>query len=87
MHNTLEVPQSALSLPGPEGNKVMPEKGDPVSFHVEGTIRKVHEGWCEVQIKFINGKRPGPEEGEFIDTEEGDTLTNLAKAADASENY
>lgn len=81
MKNTLEVPQSALSV-----SDVNPEKGDPVSFHVEGTIRKVNEGWCEVQVKLINGKRPGPAEGEFIEGE-GDELASMAEKADAEEGY
>ena len=80
MKNTLEVPQSALSI-----DDVDPEKGDPVSFHVQGTIRKVNDGWCEVQIKLINGKRPGPEANEFID--EGDALDGMAASADAEEQY
>lgn len=86
MKNTIEVPKSALAIPimaGTEDGEVSPEKGDPVSFHVEGTIRTVEDGYCVVQVKFINGKRPGPE---FISEEdEEDDLRSMAENADMNE--
>jgi hypothetical protein len=90
MKNQIEVPKEALSLRqlGGEG-EVFPEKGDPVDFHVEGTIRKVNEGWCLVDVKFINGKRPGPPEREFIPevSDQEDDLRSLAENADAAMEY
>jgi hypothetical protein len=93
MKNQIEVPKDALSLKfGADERMVYPEKGDPVEFRVEGTIRKVHEGSCTVDVKFINGMRPGPgrEEPEFIPSEvseEEDALRTMAEAADAGASY
>ena len=86
MRNQIEVPKEALSLPGMSG-EVFPEKGDPVDFHVEGTIRKVEEGWCLVDVKFVNGKRPGPPEREFIPEEGEAELAEMAATADAALEY
>lgn len=85
MKNTIEVPQDALSIPY-EGKEAIPQKGDPVDFRVEGTIRKVNEGWCLVDVKFVNGKRPGPPETEFFNDEEA-SLGIMAEAADKQEGY
>ena len=90
MKNQIEVPKEALSLRsmGGEG-EVFPEKGDPVDFRVEGTIRKVKEGYCVVDVKFINGQRPGPPEREFIPEEDGEeaALREMAASADAAMEY
>jgi hypothetical protein len=89
MKNQIEVPQDALSLRAIGGNDVLPEKGDPVEFRVEGTIRKVNEGWCLVDVKFINGQRPGPPEREYIPerSDEEDDLRSMAENADAAMEY
>jgi hypothetical protein len=89
MRNTIEVPQEALSLRSGDNGEVLPEKGDPVNFMVEGTIRKVNEGWCLVDVRFINGHRPGPPENEFIreESDEEDDLRSLAENADMEEGY
>ena len=86
MRNTIEVPQDALSLPY-EGNETLPQKGDPVDFRVEGTIRKVNDGWCLVDVKFVNGQRPGPPAREFIPEEEERELREMATEADMLEGY
>ena len=58
-----------------------------MDFRVEGTIRKVNEGWCLVDVKFVNGQRPGPPEREFIPEDEEANLQEMAAAADATEEY
>ena len=88
MRNQIEVPRDALGIRNlADAGDVLPEKGDPVDFRVEGTIRSVKEGYCVVDVKFVNGQRPGPPEREFIPEEGEAELAEMAATADAALEY
>jgi hypothetical protein len=97
---TIKVPLKSLRLPGiypgmvgegEEEKEVLPEKGDPVSFSVEGVVTGVTGDMGDVEVRFINGERPSAHDaGEKKETkseepnDEAD-LAKLAEEADAEE--
>lgn len=90
---TIKVPLKSLRLPGGIGSipmgeeseqeSVSPEVNDPVSFSVEGVVKSVSGEVADVEVRFINGERPGQSEAkeeEKDPTEE--ELGKMAKKAD-----
>ena len=76
----------AMSVEEKEQETVSPEVNDPVSFSVEGVVKSVSGELAEVEVRFINGERPGqnettePDKGEEEPSEE--ELGKMAAKAD-----
>ena len=72
---------------GDEGDEkaVTPEVNDPVSFTVEGVVKSVKGSNAEVEVRFINGERPGGKDDKpEKDAEPSDEdLSKMAEEADA----
>lgn len=101
---SLTLPAKSLAVktyPSAPGEKsepleVLPQAGDPVDFHVKGTVQAVENGTATVHVAFVNGERvekPAAPKPAAADEDAGDneeTLRKLAGAADEaaeSENY
>lgn len=101
---TIKVPLKSLRLPGiypgsvgPDGKEekeVLPEAGDPVSFSVEGVVTGVTDDMGDVEVRFINGERPGAQDAEGAENggatknpeaDEAASLAKMAEEADAEE--
>lgn len=94
---TIKVPLNALRLPGiypgmdggDEEKEVLPEQNDPVSFSVEGVVSKVVGDMAEVNVRFVNGQRPGEAEPAAEKSEESemseDEMQAAAEMADAGD--
>lgn len=97
----IKVPLKSLRLPGiypgmtgegEEEKEVLPEAKDPVSFSVEGVVTAVNGDMADVEVRFINGERPGEQEkheaseSKTTEADEEANLTKMAMEADAEEN-
>jgi hypothetical protein len=70
----VQVPLASLRLPGiypgatgpdgKEGKDITPEMNDPVSFSVEGIVSAISGQTADVEIRLINGGRPGQADAE-----------------------
>jgi hypothetical protein len=87
----LTIPLKSLRIPGQFSDEEakegeLPEVNDPVSFNVEAVVKSISGGNAVVNVRFINGERPGhskteEESEEPMDTSEDD-LAKAAKMAD-----
>jgi hypothetical protein len=69
-----------------EPKYVEPEPGDPVDFHVRGTVKAVEAGMATVHVAFINDKRvERPAQKEDADNERGREAQQLRAAAEAAD--
>jgi hypothetical protein len=88
----LNIPLKSLRIPGQfsqeeaeEGD--LPQVNDPVSFNVEAVVKSISGDNATVDVRFINGERPGKSEADEEkkmnpkDKEDED----LAKAAEAAD--
>lgn len=86
----IKVPLNSIIIKrwngGDDEEKITPSVGDPVDFSVEAVVSSISGGIAEVDIRFINGERPGqnesnePDKGEKEPTEE--ELGKMAEKAD-----
>ena len=91
----IKVPLKSLRLPGgigamPMGEEseqeaVSPEVNDPVSFSVEGVVKSVSGEVADVEVRFINGERPGQSEGEADKGEKEPSEEELGKMAEKAD--
>lgn len=68
----VQVPLESLRLPGiypgangPDGKEakdISPEVNDPVSFSIEGVVTAISGNTADVEVRLINGDRPGRNE-------------------------
>lgn len=91
----IKVPLKSLRLPcgigsipmeGEEQETVSPEVNDPVSFSVEGVVKSVSGEVADVEVRFINGERPGQNEANEPDKGKGEpTEEELGKMAEKAD--
>lgn len=83
----LTIPLKSLRIPGQFSDEEakegeLPEVSDPVSFNVEAVVKSISGGNAIVNVRFINGERPGHGESDEESKEPMDTAEDdLAKAA------
>jgi hypothetical protein len=92
----LTIPLKSLRIPGQFSQEeaeegALPEVNDPVSFNVEAVVKSISGDNAVVDVRFINGERPGKNEAtekeEMPQKETSDEdLAKAAKAAD-EESY
>lgn len=93
---TIKVPLKSLRLPGgimsqtsseEDSEGVTPEVNDPVSFSVEGVVKTVTGDIADVEVRFINGERPGESEATEKQKEkpEDNTESELLKQAEKAD--
>jgi hypothetical protein len=87
----LNIPIKSLRIPGQfsteeaeEGE--LPQVNDPVSFNVEAVVKSINGDNAVVDVRFINGDRPGEseadEEKKNPKDKENEDLAKAAQAAD-----
>lgn len=92
----IKVPLKSLRLPGnvmspvsaeEDAEGVTPEVNDPVSFSVEGVVKTVSGDVADVEVRFINGERPGESEATEKQKEkpEDNTENELLKQAEKAD--
>jgi hypothetical protein len=83
----LTIPLKSLRIPGQFSDEEakegeLPQVSDPVSFNVEAVVKSITGGNAVVNVRFINGERPGENEADEEAKEPKDTSEeDLAKAA------
>tara|TARA_R100001443_G_scaffold40536_1_gene53966 strand:+ start:1665 stop:1940 length:276 start_codon:yes stop_codon:yes gene_type:complete len=56
------IPVASLQMAGEEGEVLSPEKGDAVSFTIEGTVSEMDGDMVEIAMETVNGEPAYPEE-------------------------
>jgi hypothetical protein len=73
------IPAASLQMAGEEGEVLSPEKGDAVSFTIEGTVSEMEGDMVEIAMETVNGEPAYPEEAveEMEVVEEGPSRDEL----------
>lgn len=56
------IPVASLQMAGEEGEVLSPEKGDSVSFTIEGTVSEMDGDMVEIAMETVNGEPAYPAE-------------------------
>ena len=56
------IPVASLQMAGEEGEVLSPEKGDAVSFTIEGTVSEMDGDMVEIAMETVNGEPAYPAE-------------------------
>lgn len=85
----IKVPLNSIIIKrwngGEDEEKITPSEGDPVDFSVEAVVSSISGGIAEVDIRFINGERPGQSEAEADKGEKEPSEEELGKMAEKAD--
>jgi hypothetical protein len=56
---TIERYPMAMTSEGDGPKKITPEVNDPVDFRIEGVVTSISGDTAEIDVRFLNGERPG----------------------------